>query len=153
MFFFSSYDITYTVIILEYELSSMGFYFYFRFAMLDFRFALLDWSVAFFLFSPKLASLAFFVNELSSWVFSSTFGLQCSTFGLHTFYFPFAMLDFRFARDQGQGPGTGTKDRDQKPDILLKRSARKFCIFSILNHRKLICFRSSYDIFCFFFLL
>ena len=36
---------------------------------------------------------------------------------------------------------------------LLKRSARKFCIFSILNHRKLICFRSSYDIFCFLYSL
>ena len=32
---------------------------------------------------------------------------------------------------------------------MLKRSARKFCTFSLLNHYKMICFCSSYDKLCF----
>jgi hypothetical protein len=38
-------------------------------------------------------------------------------------------------------------NHENKAVMLLKRSARKFCTFSILIHPKLICFRSGYDIF------
>ena len=57
-----------------------------------------------------------------------------------------------FVRDGDVKLFSGTlpwKNDLRKFTKMLKRSARKFCTFSLLNHYKMICFCSSYDKFCF----